>query len=1188
MTARERLDSHLNYLRRRLCVHIYMQAFAALLLGVLLITCAAVWLLAQREFDPSVTLAARILMLFLALAVAGLLLWAPLRRLHRRHGADVLEQRMPEQDGRIRTYLDGVDSHSDASRPPSVLLDLLAEDAVAIAERTPLDVIAPARKIALATTVAALAVLALALLLSVGPGHWGFASRHVLLGAQLPREAVPVRRVVVSPGDATVRRNSDLAIHATVEGFRSRGAQVFVRFHDQADWERAPMQNARDDQSKFDFKLYAVRGPLSYYVDAGGARSAQHSVAVVDLPMIERVRLTYEYPEWTGLAPVQDEAVRDIRAVEGSRVKVEVFADAPLQAPALIVSGAAHDMRQENAASVGVIEVAKPGRYQIGARVAGEFVALSDEYAIEITPDEKPSIEIRRPGRDWRATSIEEVPVRIEAQDDFRLRSVELRYSVNGGDWRALRVGGGAPRSDSESLLRLEKIGAQLEGAGRLSPGDLVSYYAVARDRRRAVQTDLFMVQVQPFERTFRQAQGGAPGAGGMSDEQGAISERQREILLATWNLQRNDDRNARSREQLRDSASMLAELQTRLAQQAQTLAQRTRARASLDDQRIRTFVESLEGAAQAMDPAAKHLRQFRLSQALPVEQQALQQVLRAESAFRDVQVSMQQNGAADGAQAARNFTEMFELEMDLEKNQYESESQLSMQNRQQELEETIRKLKELAQRQERLAQEAGRTPMRAEEQRWKQEQLRREAEDLRRRLAEVNRQQQRRLSDSSAAQAQGGAAGERSGEESGDDESAGSRSAASGEAGRERERRELQQALDSVNRALEDMRAANERAGGDQLQSAQSAAEAGQNLRRALSQIDSPTQSAGLDESLERLAQRTRALSNEQRRIESQLYRALQQSDDLAGSRAAIERRTAERLVRSKQQLGADLSALQGDMRSAVHEHRRASPQTTRRVSEIIRDMEASDVMHRINRSAAEIYYGHVREAAMREGLVSEALEMLERDLREAAALAAREAQGSEDSGSPEALLSEVAELRRTLQAHEGARRSADGSDRRGSEASSRTVARGSRQAHGERRADQEAAQGGESSGDIDNTRVTTPELEVGQGSLARETEAIGRRVRDAVNRMGRGELTPAEFEALRQRANELRRLAGDPMAAQREEMLELIDQIELAALAAAPRLQDPGAARATPPAPDAPAYREAVAEYYRRLGDR
>src|SRR5690606_8928267 len=145
-------------------------------------------------------------------------------------------------------------------------------------------------------------------------------------------------------------------------------------------------------------------------------------------------------------------------------------------------------------------------------------------------------------------------------------------------------------------------------------PGDVISYYAVAKDRNNAVQTDLFMVTVQPFERRFTQASGGGGGGGGGGDEQGAISERQREILLATWNLQRSDQRESRTREQLEENAKMLSELQTTLAEQARTVAERTRARISVDsDERIKTFVEAMEKAASTMDPAAKHLREFKL-----------------------------------------------------------------------------------------------------------------------------------------------------------------------------------------------------------------------------------------------------------------------------------------------------------------------------------------------------------------------------------------------------------------------------------------------------------------------------------------------------------------------------------------------------------------------------------------------
>jgi hypothetical protein len=1215
MTSRERLESYLAALRRRLRSHIYLRAGAAAAAGTLLVTCLGVWLFHREDFSPSVAIAARVGLAILLSLVAILLLWVPLRRLRRDEGSRVFEEYMPEQRGRIQTYLDT--KRREAAGQPSPLIELLAADAAGIAEKTPPTTLISRRRLLGAAAIASVALLALALLLSMGPSYWGFGSRYLLLGAELPREAITVKRITVLPGNATVRRNSDVAIRATVDGFRPEQTQVFVRFDDQQQWEAAPMRAA--EEGEFDFKLYAVRGPLTYYVQADGVRSAEHSISVVDLPRIERVRLTYSYPEWTGLEPITDEESRDIRAVEGTDVKVEVFADAPLDAPALIVDGRSQELQREGAASVGNISVREPGSYQIGARVAGEFVALSDEYPIEIIADEKPTIEIRKPGRDWRATSIEEVPVRILAEDDFKLRDVSLLYSVNGGEWKRMPVAGGQRRSEKESLLSMEELGATATPEQRLSPGDLVSYYAVARDRKQTVQTDLYMVQIQPFERTFKQGQGAGGGGGGMADEQGAISERQREILLATWNLQRNDERNKRSREQLEDSARMLADFQTTLSHQARTLAQRTRARMDVDaDERVKTFVESLERAASLMEPAAKHLSAFRLQDAVTPEQQALQQLLRAESAFREVQVSMQQEGGGEGSQNARNFAEMFELEMDVEKSQYESESQLSQRNNQQELNDAIRKLKELAERQEKLAQEQ-RSAQALREQRWQQEQLRREAEDLRRRLAEMSRQQQSSSQQQASSSSRSGQSG--SGSSGGGQQ--GSRS-------EQQQRSELEEALQSVNRALDEMRAANQQSDENGSgKGSQSAQEASKHLRQALQQIDKPDTSR-LDEALERFADRSGQMLQEQRRIENELYRALSQGTDLPfrfNSRGALDQRSVKDLVEAKQRMAEDLSALQGEMRGAVHEHRATAPKATQRLSEIVRDIEGSDVMYRLNRSAAEIYYGRAREAAPREGLITEALEMLERDLRDAAVQAAAERNQRRDSATPDDLLAEVAELRRAVRNAERA-----GSQREQQAGQGRSDERGS-QGPGERngkeadtrlaQAGNEGQQAGESEGQQTDGRQGGPgarqggaqrssvrggtsgaenglsawdpiipargldTLEDGRGSLARQTSAISQRIRDLTNRMTGGELTQAELDALRRHANQLRRLNGDPMA-DREELLKVIDQIELTALNAAARARGVTPAHATLPAPDSPRYREAVAEYYRRLGNR
>ena len=1112
--ARQQLDSYLADLRRRIRSRIYVRAAAVTVTGVLLLSVAFVWMLNRNGFFPGLAIAGRVgLLLIVGLVTAGLL-WRPLRRLQRRDGADELEQRLPAQSGRIDTYLDV--RRREAAGIGSPLADLLAGDALKVAQAAPPDSVVSSRSIIGAGAVALIAFAALALLLAAGPSYWGYGTRHLLLGSALPRVAVPVRGIVVSPGDVTVRRNSDLAIRASLQGFAPDQAQVLVRFDDEQQWQRAPMQPVvNSGNAAWEFKLFALRGPLHYYVAAGNSRSAEHSVAVADLPRIEHVRLTYDYPGWTGLPRQTEETSRDIRAVAGTNVQLEVFANAPLQSPAIVLEGETGVIPLQGAANAGRIILKKPGTYHIVAQVANEVVPLTDDYSIEIVADEKPTIAIQKPGRDWRATNIEEVPVRIQAQDDFRLQDVELRYSVNGGDWQTRTVASGIRQANPESLLRLEELGAQQphSDSQQLVPGDLVSYYAVAKDRQTSVQTDLFMVQVQPFERRFTQGQGGGGAGDGGAGEQGAISERQREILLATWNLQRSEDKTTRSRAQLEDSAKMLAELQVTLAQQARNLAERTRARGAVEqDERVKAFVESLDKAAVVMDPAAKHLNELKLADAVPLEQQALQQLLRAESAFRDVQVAMQRNNASGGGQqAAVNFTEMFELEMDVDKNHYETESQVAKETRGEELNEAIRKLKELAEGQEKLAQQAQHQNLPQEEQRWRQERLRREAEDLRRRLDQMQQSQASQTKQASAAGSSQGESGE-----------------------------QLSSAVNDLRNALEGMRAANsidqDKSGGTRERSAR---EASRNLKQALQRIAQP-KNAGAGDDLEKLASRTQKLAKQQRDAESNLYNAINDAMRAGRRRGQLDANRAEQLSEDREAMADEVGALQQQLRDAIHENRSKRPAAAQRLSEAVNGLENANVAARLSRSAQEVQYGRAREAAAGDGIVTEALENLERDLNETVRMAAREAEKSGEAATPEALLAQMNELRRALQ---------------------------------------------EGRGTLGTERLGNTALENGAGRY-REAEQVAERVRDLANRLNAGPLDKTEIAALQRMAHELRSLAGNPMAAHAAAMAKLIDRIELATLAAAEKLHDGAPAHASAAASDTPQYREAVAEYYRRLG--
>jgi hypothetical protein len=166
------------------------------------------------------------------------------------------------------------------------------------------------------------------------------------------------------------------------------------------------------------------------------------------------------------------------------------------------------------------IELERDAHYRVDLAYGnGLLVAASPNYAIEVLADGAPSARISAPARDTRVTSVEEPIIEVKATDDLGLGNVQLLYSVNGGPEQTVLLHGGSQRPQELTAghtLFLEELG--------LRPGDLIAYYARARDSASAggqqVTTDLYFMEVRPFEQTFRQAQsGGAGRMGGGSSE---------------------------------------------------------------------------------------------------------------------------------------------------------------------------------------------------------------------------------------------------------------------------------------------------------------------------------------------------------------------------------------------------------------------------------------------------------------------------------------------------------------------------------------------------------------------------------------------------------------------------------------------------------------------------------------------
>ncbi|MFL6354239.1 MAG: DUF4175 family protein, partial [Bryobacteraceae bacterium] len=722
MTALEQLNAYLRRLQLRARLFAASRGAAIVAASALFLTLLFVWIANRFEFAQTVVLPLRIL-LFLALGTAvSFALLIPLLKVNRRWVTRSAERRIPGFEQRLLTVAERPD-------PANPFTELLAEDALRVArehESEPLRKTASFRGFAVS---AVAGVGALLWMIIAGPGYWGYGASLLWIGSAHAGTA-PLYDITVTPGNKTIRRKSDQVITAQLVGFSTAHVVLHAKYHGAAKWEQAPMQPERKG-NRYQFLFAGLSEPVEYYVAAGARQSKQYTLGVRDLPGVSRVRVTLHFPSRLGLKDEVEDPGGDVRAVQGSRAEIEILTDKPLEHGALLLSnGSKIELARGQANWLNAdLPVEKDGSYHVAALDGAEAVRISDDYFIEAKKDEPPSVKIARPGRDPHVSPIEELPVTVEAADDFGVQGLDLHYSVNGSPEQVISLLNrkGAKETTGKTTLYLEKF--------KLVPGDLVSLYATAHDASRTSRSDIVFAQAEPFDYKFRQLQQ-MSSQGTMGGEESKISERQKEVIAATWNELKD---RPKERSKAAEEARFLADLENKLGQQAKALADRMRSRELVGtSSEFESFSRAMDQASEEMNRAAGELKPDKWRDALPPEQRALQALLRAEATFREIQVAFGRSGAGGGANGAnRDLERLFDLELDTTKNQYETgESASSASAQQKAVDEALQRLAMLAKRQQELG--AQRNQQQAFEQRWQEEQLRREAEQLRRQMEQL------------------------------------------------------------------------------------------------------------------------------------------------------------------------------------------------------------------------------------------------------------------------------------------------------------------------------------------------------------------------------------------------------------------------------------------------------------------
>ncbi|MYE92913.1 MAG: DUF4175 family protein, partial [Gemmatimonadetes bacterium] len=178
----------------------------------------------------------------------------------------------------------------------------------------------------------------------------------------------------------------------------------------------------------------------------------------------------------------------------------------------------------------------------------------------------------------------------------------------------------------------------------------------------------------------------------------------QRQIIAASFNLER--DRDSYSPDVWEENVVSIALNQERLQEQVQTLRQRIVNRGIAGaDETFERIAETLPVAVEAMSEAIDSLRALSPGGAIAAEQRGLRQLQKAEETYeRFVSLERQQQGGGGGGQqgpSAEDLADLFELETDALRNQYETVQRSQQESADQGVDEALEKLRELARRQE-------------------------------------------------------------------------------------------------------------------------------------------------------------------------------------------------------------------------------------------------------------------------------------------------------------------------------------------------------------------------------------------------------------------------------------------------------------------------------------------------------
>jgi hypothetical protein len=351
----------------------------------------------------------------------------------------------------------------------------------------------------------------------------------------------------VTPGDIEIERGTGLVISARFGGTPPPEATL-VLVSASGETKHIPLERHLADPV-FGASLLEVTEDGFYRVEYGGKKTGDYKISVFDYPALMRADASLHFPGYTGLTNQTIRDTRRVSAVEGTRLDYTLELNKPVARASLTGKEQSLPLALHSNAVVTLADftLAKSARYSLElVDREGRTNKTPAEFVIQVLSNRPPEVKIAFPHGDPRVSSLEELSLQGEARDDFGLLKYGMGFGLAGEEPKFIELGQSAAANVKRQFtnqIAMENLGVEAD--------QVVSYFAWADDygpdgQVRRTFSDMFFAEVRPFEEIFRPDQSGGAESGNQNGDPGMrLAELQKQIVAATWKLQRDKPANS-------------------------------------------------------------------------------------------------------------------------------------------------------------------------------------------------------------------------------------------------------------------------------------------------------------------------------------------------------------------------------------------------------------------------------------------------------------------------------------------------------------------------------------------------------------------------------------------------------------------------------------------------------------------